>query len=182
MPLARAKAERALAIALRHGFQTLLRGADDGRQIHDNERQRTGQQGSAHVQKLAEEQHAHQTIDDRRDAGECFGCIFNDADHFFVLRIFGKIYCRADAQRKHNDKRGDDDIKRVEDVRQDADCVGKVARLCGKKLPCDIGQTLQQHIADEKQHQRTAERGGEPHQAAHKRDISLAFSGELLIH
>ena len=53
-PLARAEGERALAIALRHGFEALLRRAHDGRQVHNHERQRARDERGLQPQHLAE--------------------------------------------------------------------------------------------------------------------------------
>ena len=72
-PFACAEPERALAVALGDRFETLLRCAQDGGKVHDRKRQRAGKKRCAHAEHLAEHQHADQTVNDRRNAGERFG-------------------------------------------------------------------------------------------------------------
>ena len=57
VPLACTQAHGTLPVALRHRLEGFLRGADDGGQVHDHQRERTGQQTGLEAQRLTEHQH-----------------------------------------------------------------------------------------------------------------------------
>ena len=176
-PLARTEAERALAVALRHGFEALLRGAHDGRQVHDDERERAGQQRCFHVQKLAEKQHAYKAVDNGRDAGERLGRVLDGADEPAVRGVLGQVDGCAHAERQDDQQRGDHNIERVENVRQDADAVRQVARRGGQQRPRHVRQTLDEHVGDQKQHECSRDDGRRTHEDAHGEDIGPATAG-----
>ena len=145
-PLAGSEAERALAQALRNGFEALLSRAHNGRQVHDDKRHGAGLQGGLEAEEIAEKQHADKAVDDARNARESLGGVFDSADDAVVARIFREIYRSANAQRQHPHERSEDDIQRVEYIRQNADGVREVARLCREKLPRYIRNAPNEHI------------------------------------
>ena len=80
-----AESKRALAVALRDGLETLLRGTHDGWQVHDRQRPCARDQRRP---VLAEDQHADEAVDDGRDAGERLRRVFDGRDELFIRRIF----------------------------------------------------------------------------------------------
>ena len=160
-PFARAEAERALAVALRDSPQAFLRRAQDGRQVHDHERQRAREQGGLHPQKFTEKQHTDQTVDDGRDARERLGGVFDGRDELFVLRVLREVHGRAHAERQDDEQRSEQDLHRVADIRQNADRAGDVARLRREQVPRDIRQALAEHVHDHEHDQRGRQYGGQ---------------------
>ena len=71
--LARAQAEGAFAVGIRHGEQGFLGGAHDDGQHHDGQRERARDQAVAPVQLGDKEQHAEQAEHDGRDALQRLG-------------------------------------------------------------------------------------------------------------
>ena len=170
-PFARPQAKSPLAVALRHGFETLLRGAHDGRQVHDRQRQRARKQRRAI---FAEDQHTDQAVDDRGDTRKRFRRIFDGGDKLFIRGVFVQIDRRAHAERQHDQKRCNDDIKRAQNVRQDADAVGKIAWRGGEHLPCDVWNTIAQYISNHKQNERTSQYCRGSHERMHQDNIGPA--------
>ncbi len=91
VPLASPQAQRTLAVALGHRFQGFLGGADDGGQVHDHQRQAAGQQAGLEAQRLAEHQHAHQTVEDAGDAGQRLVGELDHLDQTAVGGVFGQV-------------------------------------------------------------------------------------------
>ncbi len=79
MPFAGTQRQRPLPVGLGDGFQALLRGADDGGQDHDHQRQAAGQDARLQSHELEKYHHAHQTVDNGRDAGEGLGSKLDEA-------------------------------------------------------------------------------------------------------
>ena len=102
MPLACTQAHGTLTVALRHRLEGFLRGADDGGQVHDHQRERTGQQTGLESQRLTEHQHTHQTVDDAGDARQRFVGELNDLDEPPVGGVLGQVDRRAYAQRQYD--------------------------------------------------------------------------------
>ena len=174
-PLSRAQTERALPVALGHGFQAFLRVAHDGGQIHDDKGQRASQQGSAHI--VGKQKHTHKAVDDGGNTGEGLGGVLNDRDDLFIVGVLRQVDRRANAKGKHQNQGVDDDVQGIEDVRQNADAVGKVAGLGAEQLPCDVGNTLRQNVDHEKQGQSGGQRGGKIHPAPNRPEKQLSFFG-----
>ena len=122
-------------------------------------------------------QHAHEAVDDRRDAGECLGRVFDDADDAAVRRVLRQVDGSSHAERQHDQQRCDDDVERVEQVRQDADAVGEVARRGGQQRPRHVRQPLDEHIDDQKQHERRRDHSRRAHEDAHGEDVGSAAAG-----
>lgn len=133
-PFAGAKRERAFAIALRHRLQAFLGGAHDGRQREDDHRQAAGENTGLQRKQLYKEQHAHQAENNRGNTGEGFGGEFDDRNHPAVFRVFGQINGGAHPDGQHDHHRQQDQIQRVEEVRQDADGVVAIARRGGQQV------------------------------------------------
>ena len=102
MPLACTQAHGTLPVALRHRLEGFLRGADDGGQVHDHQRERTGQQTGLEAQRLTEHQHTHQTVDDAGDARQRFVGELDDLDEPPVGGVLGQVDRRAYAQRQYD--------------------------------------------------------------------------------
>ena len=103
MPFARAQAQRALPVALGHRFEGFLGGADDGGQVHNDQRQAAGEQAGLEAQRLGKDQHTHQTID---DAGNARQRLVGELDHLneaAVGGVLGQIDRRAHAQRQYDE-------------------------------------------------------------------------------
>ena len=167
MPLASPQAQRTLAVALGHRFQGFLGGADDGGQVHDHQRQAAGQQAGLEAQRLAEHQHAHQTIEDAGDAGQRLVGELDHLDQTAVGGVFGQVDRRAHTQRQHDEQGQQDDVQRVEDGRQDAVGAFQHAGRGGEEVPADVRHTAHQHHAQDARHQRHHQQGSRPHQHRH---------------
>ena len=138
---------------LRDGLEGLLGGADDGWDGDDHQSQRAGQQGSLKPQKLAEKEHAHQAEDDGGDAGEGLGGKLDGGHQAAVAGVLGEVDGRADPQGQGDDQGDPHEIDCVEDIGQDADGVLDEAGLGAEELPGDMGQALEEDIADDEEQQ-----------------------------
>ena len=135
VPLACAEAQGTLTVALRHRLEGLLRGADDGGQVHDHQRQAAGEQAGLEAHGLGEDQHTHKAVDDAGDARQRLIGELDDLDELPVGGILGQVDRRAHAQRKHDEQGQEDDIQRVEDGGQDAVGALEDAGGGGKEVP-----------------------------------------------
>ena len=110
VPLARAEAQSALPVALRHRFEGLLRGTDDGGQVHDHQRQAAGEQAGLKAHCLGEDQHTHEAVDDAGDARKRLIRELDDLNELPVGGVLREVNCRAHAQRKDDEQGEQDDI------------------------------------------------------------------------
>ena len=134
-PFARAQSERTLAVALRHGFQALLRRAHYRRQVHHRQCQRAREKRGAHAQELTEKQHADKTVDYRRDAGQRLRGVLYRADDALIVRVLCQVYRRSNPKRDDDNYRREHDIKSIHDIGQDAYALLEVARRSEHQLP-----------------------------------------------
>ena len=170
-PFTRSQSECALTVALRNGLKTLLGSTHDRRKVHNYQCQGTCQQGSLHIQELAEEQHANQSIDNRRNTGQGFCCIFNYGNQLFIGCILGQINCRPYTKRQNNQQGCKYYINCVQDIRQNSDTVRQITWWCSQQLEGNIGKSLNKHISDQKKNKESSESCGDPHQYFHHPNI-----------
>ena len=135
-----AQAQGTLPVGLGHRLQALLGGADDGGQGHDDQGQGAGQQGLAQAQELTEDQHAHQGVQDRGDAGQSLGGELDGCDQLAVGGVLGQVDGGPHAQGQDDDQGDHDDIEGVLDGRQDAVGPLQDALLAGEEAPVQIGE------------------------------------------
>ena len=180
-PFPRTQAESALPVALGDGLQALLGGPHDRGKIHDDQSKAACQQGRFHVEKLTEEQHAHQAVDDGRDAGKGLRRVFDDGHQAFASGVLAEVDGRSHAQGQHDDEGRNDHVNGVENVRQDADGAGEVAGLGAQQLPGQVGNALIEDVADEKQRQRAGDGHRKEHQDAHHAAVGLPPSGDRFV-
>ena len=118
-PLACPQSEGALPVGLGHGFQAFLRVSQDGGQVHDGQCQAACHQTGADG--IREHQHTHQTVDDGGDPAERLRRVFDDGNDSFVSGVFRQVHRRPRAQRDDDQQGDDDDVHRVQNIRQDSD-------------------------------------------------------------
>ena len=90
-----------------------------GGKIHDRKSQCACHQTGTKV--IGEHQHTHQTINDGGNTAECFGSIFNDRYNLLICCILRQVDCRTHTQRQNNQQCCNDDVHRIENIRQNTD-------------------------------------------------------------
>ena len=180
VPLAGPQAQGALPVALGHRLQGLLGGADDGGQGHDDQGEGAGQQGLAQVHDLTEDQHTHQGVQDRGDAGQSLGGELDGRDQLVVGGVLGEVDGGPHPQGQDEDQGDHDDIEGVLDGRHDAVGPPQDTLLAGEEGPVQIGQAPVEDVADEKEEQQAGDARGEIQQPAHPHLIGAAAGGEAL--
>ena len=101
-------------------------------------------------------------------ARERLGGVFDGGDDAVVFRVFGEVDRRSDAEGQHPQERVENNIERIEYIRQYADRVVEIAHRCGQKLPRYIRHALYEDVRYKKQHESRGEKGAKPGQAAHR--------------
>lgn len=91
------------SVALGHRFEGFLGGADDGGQVHDDQRQAAGEQAGLEAQRLGKDQHTHQTINDAWDARQRLVGELDHLNEAAVGGVLGQIDRRAHAQRQYDE-------------------------------------------------------------------------------
>ncbi len=181
-PLACAERQRTLAVGRRHGLQALLRRAHDGGQDHHDERQAACEHTRLQIHLLHKKEHTDEAEDDGRDAREGFGRKFDELDDPAVRGVLREIDGGAHAERQDDGHGKENDVERIEDVRQDADGVLDVAACAGEEIPRYAGEAAIEDEADEEKEQRAGQAGTQPDKRAHRQVIRAAARRKVPFH
>lgn len=140
------------------------------RQHHDGQREGTGDQAVAPFELHDKEQHTEQTVYDGGDALQRFG---GDAHHLDQLAAAFGVFHQPDrsknAQRCGNGQRERRHQNGIDKRGHQGYVVGIIGPLKQGRL--EVGNTVDQDIADQEHKDRHSNQGRQPHQPAHDKGI-----------
>ena len=145
--------------------------------IDNDQGQAAGQKAGAETQHLHEHQHTHQTIDDAGDTGQGLGGELHHLDEGLAGGVLGQVDRRAHAQRQGDDQGQHNDVKGVEQVRQDADGVLNDTGFGGEKLPADVGDAPHKDVAQQSHQNGHGQEGAAVNQHLQHGCLCFTFCG-----
>ena len=119
---------------------------------------------------------------DRIALGERLGRKFNELYDPAVRGVLREIDGGTHAERQNERHGEENDVERIEDVRQDADDVLDVAACAGEEIPRYAGEAAIEDKADEKKEQRAGQAGAQPDKRAHRQVIRAATRRKVPFH
>ena len=150
LPAREAERERGVALVARDGLERLLDDADEDGDVEHREREGTGEDGEAPVEREHKRQHAEQADDDGRQARQGLDRGLGDVGDGALRRVLGEEDRRAERDGERDEQREDEQVERVEELGADAAAGLELLRLLREEAGVDeLARAGHEDVADD---------------------------------